>query len=53
MDTETKLVDFEKYCLMCEYLNNSEEDPPCDECLKTPARQYSHKPERFKERSKK
>lgn len=41
-------VDFEQYCCRCEYYLQEEEHEECAECLKKPAREYSHIPERFK-----
>lgn len=45
----TKFVDFEKYCKDCKFKDKSENEEPCNECLGVPARQYSHKPIKFKE----
>lgn len=42
-----KLVDFEKYCPHCSHINEPDSDDPCHECLQIPARQYSHKPEKY------
>ena len=42
-----KHVDFEKYCPLCKHQKKDGNSEPCDECLNVPARQYSHKPEKF------
>ena len=50
METNFKEVYFNTYCEMCEHSGNTEDETPCDECLAIPAREYSHKPEYFKEK---
>lgn len=45
-----KHVNFDDFCHKCEYRENLENEDPCNRCLTIPARQYSHKPEYFKER---
>ena len=47
-----KEVYFDKYCSKCVHKDVDEEELPCDECLATPARDDSHKPEYFKEEEK-
>ena len=43
-----KIVEFHKYCELCEYKNKSETDDPCFECLDNPVNVYSHRPVKFK-----
>ena len=43
-----KLVDF-TYCKQCKYKDQSDQEPPCDDCLATPENQFSHKPIKFEE----
>lgn len=45
-----KIVDFETYCPTCKNYNKTEDEEPCTYCLETPARQYSHKPEKWEEK---
>lgn len=49
MESNYKLVDFEKYCPTCKNKNLPDDNYPCDECLEVPAREYSHKPSRYEE----
>lgn len=49
MDDNMKLVNFEHYCEHCVNKEKSENEEPCDICLSIPARQYSHRPEKFVE----
>lgn len=48
-----KIVDFDEYCPKCIHKNEINSDPEltvcesCHQCLNVPARQYSHKPEKF------
>jgi hypothetical protein len=44
MEFKMKLVDFKKYCKTCKYEKLAESKDPCDECLKHPANEDSHKP---------
>lgn len=46
----TKLVEFYKYCSTCKHADLPEEDDPCNECLTIPARESSHKPEKYEEK---
>lgn len=45
-----KEVYFHEYCNKCKFEKLKEEEEPCNECLHVPAREYSHKPEKFIER---
>lgn len=47
-----KEIYFSEYCSTCEHKDVSETEEPCNECLTTPARQESHKPEQYKEKTK-
>lgn len=47
MDNQ-KEVYFNDYCGTCIYELLSESQPPCDECLMTSTREYSHKPINWK-----
>ena len=53
MEHTTKFIDFEKYCKECKHESKKENEEPCDECLATPAREYSHKPIFFEKIEKK
>ncbi len=44
------IVDFETYCATCAFKDKSSNEDPCDECLSIPAREYSRKPEKWKEK---
>lgn len=44
-----KEVYFDKYCNLCKYCKNREDESPCDDCLTEPVNSYSHKPVYFKE----
>ena len=50
MDECIKAVYFYKYCKNCQYMDNKEDEGPCDECLNEPSNTYSHKPVYFKEK---
>ena len=43
-----KIVDFHKYCELCEYSELIESDDPCFDCLSEPVNVYSHIPIKFK-----
>ena len=43
-----KIVEFHKYCELCEFSKVSEKDDPCFECLDNPVNSYSHRPVKFK-----
>ena len=47
MDASYRIVDFNNYCPLCKFKDLEENKEPCEECLSTPMRQWSHKPERF------
>lgn len=48
MDSQNiKEVYFNEYCNKCEYEKESEDHIACRECLSVPARENSHKPEKF------
>lgn len=55
-DNDYKIVEFENYCPRCVNQDKVNEDKEltvnefCHECLNTPARPNSHKPEKFEER---
>lgn len=42
-----KEVYFHKYCNKCKFEKLKEEEEPCNECSHVPARESSHKPEKF------
>lgn len=46
-----KIVEFDKYCKKCYNEKTKENEEPCYSCLHEPARQNSHKPARFQEKS--
>lgn len=48
-----KEVFFSEYCKTCEHKDIPGDEEPCNECLTIGARQYSHKPEKWKEASDK
>lgn len=50
MEYIDKIVDFHKYCKLCEYEKNSEEKDPCHTCLSNPTNIHSAKPINFKEK---
>lgn len=50
MQTDTKIVEFEKYCKDCKHLTKNESEDPCYECLQTPSRLYSRKPINFEKK---
>lgn len=45
-----KEVRFDQYCSKCAHKDVNDWMPPCDECLSSPIRPYSHKPEKFEEK---
>lgn len=49
MEQDMKEVFFNQYCDSCVNKDTAESEEPCDECLETPARPYSHKPINFEE----
>lgn len=50
MELNTKLVDYNKYCPLCEYKNLEDYRDPCNDCLNNPVNWNSRKPIRFKEK---
>ena len=47
-DTDKKkFVRFDLYCRSCVHCNKTAAEPPCDDCLEIPAREFSHKPEHY------
>lgn len=44
------IVEFDKYCDLCEYSELPEDKEPCSECIATSVVQNSHKPAYFKEK---
>ncbi len=47
-----KIVEFDKYCPICEHWNKGEDEDPCWDCLNQGWNDDSHKPIRFIERAK-
>ena len=47
MEQQLKEVYFNVYCPQCKHNDTDENEPPCNECLEIPGREYSHKPEYF------
>ena len=52
-DGKKKFVEFDKWCSSCRFEKNTAVQPPCDDCLEIPARDYSHKPEFWEEKDEK
>lgn len=52
MDDNYREVDFEKYCKTCEHRDLTELDDPCFDCLDEPTNLNSHKPVKYKEKTK-
>jgi hypothetical protein len=50
MQTETKIVYFDKYCPVCKYQTLNKTEDPCNECLTNPSNINSHKPVNFEEK---
>ena len=50
METIDKEVYFDQYCCKCMYEKKKENESPCDICLAIGKREYSHKPQEFKEK---
>lgn len=44
-----KIVEFSEYCYKCKNKDVVETEDPCNECLKTPVNEDSHKPINFEE----
>ena len=43
-NTNTKFVDFRKYCPICKWADKSSTADPCNECLETGGRQGTEVP---------
>lgn len=50
MEQKEKLVEFEKWCPVCAFKDEPEENEPCCDCLEEPVNMNSHKPVMFKEK---
>ena len=46
-EPKVKIIEFDKYCRVCEFENRRSTEMPCDECLTYGARKESHKPMHF------
>ena len=44
------IVDYKKYCPLCEYAGTDENEEPCDECLSYPINTDTRAPTRFKKK---
>lgn len=51
-ETNIKLVEFENWCKTCKFENTTSTKEPCDTCLGVPARENSHKPEKWQEKDR-
>lgn len=49
MITEQKIVDFNKYCNICQHKFTKDTEEPCNECLTHPTNENSYKPINYKE----
>ena len=52
MEYRFKEVYFDIYCERCAHSDTKESEDPCDECLATPIREYSHKPVMYEKKEK-
>lgn len=52
MSDTMKEVLFDLYCRECTHADLGEDSDICSECLEVPAREYSHRPIRFEQKSK-
>ena len=50
MEYIDKIVDFHKYCRLCEHEKESEDKDPCHTCLSNPTNIHSAKPIKYKEK---
>ena len=50
MEVVDMIVDFKKYCELCEYKDKREYEDPCNECLDYGTNENSQKPVCFKEK---
>lgn len=48
-----KQVRFDLYCETCEHKDEPETVDPCNECLETPAREFTNKPINYIEKENK
>ena len=53
MRTDTKEIDFYKYCKTCKHKNNKESQDPCHECLNNSIGINSTKPIMYEKSQKK
>lgn len=42
-----KIVEFDKWCRICKYLNSSVEEEPCYTCISVATNENSHVPTKF------
>lgn len=49
---KTRIVDFDKYCVMCANWTVASDEEPCNECLTNCVNENSSKPVNFKEKAK-
>ena len=54
MEEQYKIVHFHEYCKTCEYFKENDDsyNETCDECLYEPVNLHSHKPVKWKEKTK-
>lgn len=43
-----KFADYYKYCKTCAHKDVEATEDPCDECLRTPAQEFTHRPINYK-----
>lgn len=48
----TRIVDFDKYCVLCKNWTTSSDEEPCNECLMNCVNENSSKPVNYKEKVK-
>ena len=48
MESQERIVEFEKYCLTCEHKACKDDEEPCNECLQNPTNMDSRKPVNYK-----
>lgn len=53
MENIDKIVEFEKYCQTCEFIDYNDAEDPCHDCLNNPTNINSRKPVRYKKAEKK
>ena len=49
METQDKIVEFDKWCHKCHYYDTEETEEPCNDCLTDTVNTNSHRPSHFKE----